>query len=151
MKFTPTLGVGSLVSSKHVVKAWLQIAVSVPLSDRSAGRRPLSRMTTPVCAAIGTSVPLLAHSETPAGHVGNAGGGGFTHSLSEAVPRTVLPFPSLMKIAAADFGFGFGTAIGSELALDVSCIRHTRACALIFALTSTPGAPTFGSVSLRQN
>src|SRR5207245_2675423 len=115
-------------------------------------------------AAIGTSVPPLAHRETELGHVGGAGGAGFWHSLSAAVPSTALLFPSLMKIAAADFGFGFGTAMGSAFALAVSCIRQTRACALILgtsppknqgrpdsvALMSMPGAPTVGSVAPRK-
>src|SRR5262249_40496206 len=114
---------------------------------------------------IGMVVPKLVHSDTFVGHVGGAGAGRFWHGLSAAVPSTALLLPSLMKIAAADFGSGFGTAIGSPFAFADSCIKQTRACALIFgtkppknqgrsvsvALMSIPGPPTFGSEALRQN
>src|SRR5437764_10296045 len=113
--------------------------------------RPLIAITTPVCAAMVWLVPRLVQRSTLLGHVGGAGEAGFWHSPSGIAPRTALPLPSLIKIAATLFGFGLGTAIGSELPLDVSCIKQTRACALIFGtkppknqgrLTSVPFTST---------
>src|SRR5262249_59735166 len=110
----------------------------------------LIAMITPVCRAIETFVAALDQTSGVAGHAPPV------HSISGAALSSVRLFPWSTNRAAAVFGFGFGTAIGSEFALDVSCIRHARACALILGtkppnrnhgrcvsvpLTSSPWAP----------
>src|SRR2546422_1882462 len=98
---------------------------SVPASENDAGGLPLKAMTTPVRAATVTEgrpdVPLPYNSSGPEG----------PRSVSLSEPKTA-PVPSLMKIAAATAGFGFGTAIGSVPFAELSCKSETRACALIF-------------------
>src|ERR671937_413470 len=103
--------------------------VSVPLSARDC--LPLRAMTTPtlpeegIVTDTGVTALLWNISVEPESPM----------SLSDAVARTAgfpsVPFtPSLTKIAAADCGTGFGTAIGRVPLDDDSCNSATRACAL---------------------
>src|SRR5436190_17551232 len=112
-----------------------------PVSD--IVRLPLSAMTT------------LAWPDD--GIVTDAGLPAFDHMSSEpdgptsvsGLTAITLPSPSLMKIAAAEVGSGFGTAIGSEPLLWLSCTSPTRACALILGTNSLPkNQPRFVSVTL---
>src|SRR2546426_2998823 len=105
------------------------MSVRVPVRDMVV--LPLRAITTPVPAATVVSgrpvVPVPYSSSDPEGGRGFNDNGGLR----------MVPFASLMKIAAADLGNGFGTAIGSVPFAEVSCRSETRACALIFA-TSPP-------------
>src|SRR6058998_3462720 len=104
----------------------------VPASENDAGGLPLRAMTTPVRAGTVTEgrpeVPLPYSWSEPDGPT----------SVSFSDPRT-FPFASLMKIAAATVGSGFGTAIGRAPFDEFSWSSETRACALI--LETMPPKP----------
>src|SRR5207302_2992953 len=94
---------------------------------------PLSANTTPTCPEegmvrdIGVTELVWNISSEPDGPM----------SERRAVARTTFEpsgavAPSLTKMAAADVGSGFGTAIGKVPFAEISCSSATRACALSF-------------------
>src|SRR6266487_4585764 len=121
MKLTPNVGgLGSLLASKHVVSGCPQMVARSPDSDMLV--RPLIAMTRPVCGATDTDVPPAALDQM----LMPLGAGHAAQAVSSNVLMTELLFPLSMKMAAPLFGFGFGTATGSEFELDVCCIKQTR-------------------------